>query len=62
MDEHCYSPADVADDLVAGMVHKNPKGGRSAGAGGVCKQCGRAPSRGGCWMARRVVEHGAWHV
>eukprot|EP00887_Chlorella_sp_A99_P000367 scaffold13.g367.t1 len=25
MGQHCYSPADVAEDLVAGMVHKNPK-------------------------------------
>ena len=32
MGEHCYTPVDVADDLVAGMVHKNPKGARAGAA------------------------------
>ena len=28
MGTHCYSVADVADDLLTGLQHKNPKGAR----------------------------------
>ena len=35
MATHCYSLADVADDLAAAMEHKNPKSERSGRCGGL---------------------------